>query len=662
MATRQAACERCRKAKLACDHKVPCTRCIASRKGHLCSYRDSPFKRRRVTPPRESSQPSQTATPDFIPTRNAYPNPGYQGFSSHTTIFDHIPTDTVRRDVEENSTATPGSVSRIGTSGASPMSEPLLADSSLIQRGADLVKRCALTYDMDAMRTLVSFWLARGVNLAVGEDFVEIVTEAMRGFRPERNASTSDWCLAQSRLLFNNSIQPLDTGKATDPSEFSKQFTQDNMRWETLGLFFSALARSTIDVTFYPPLYRDVDSILQVRKFAAEISSLCMDLCLALDCMNDLQLVFQYENFIVHSCVDGDQSYRSWRKLGDVISSVYALGYHQKMEVDARSPQYIVELRRTVFCSLFSADKNVAIFLGRPPRMSQHFCVFQTPLHDNDGDEIHIWRPNTPVCYRSEMRWAALCAFRKELIVELLSQKKNGDLVQKASEIRRIQMEQWEALPAHFKFETSLKQASQSPFGRDHLVSARLNHLHVLFLLKLLELERLSDPDDDIIEVSQSMVAVVLEAILLRDQLANSGTGLVWKVVYFGIPAVGVTLLAILRKPRPWQARILQSLNVFVAEVEMGTIVKENEPNYALLSQVTQTIKAFLVSPSQYGQSGERTETEGALAAPSRWNQATDIGSPYMGSLNFDFEIGFWQDLEDYSSHLDGGLERPSLL
>ena len=323
MATRQAACERCRKAKLACDHKVPCTRCIASHKEHLCSYRDSPFKRRRVTPPRDYPLPqslhgsrpphrsSQTATPDFIPTRNAYPNPGYQGFSSHTTIFDHIPTDTVRRDAEENSTTTPGSVSRIGASrvsGSSPMSEPLLADSSLIQRGADLVKRCALTYDMDAMRTLVSFWLARGVNLAVGEDFVEIVTEAMRGFRPERNASTSDWCLAQSRLLFSNSIQPLDTSTATDPSAFAKQFTQDNMRWETLGLFFSALARSTIDVAFYPPLYRDVDSILQVRKFAAEISSLCMDLCLALDCMNDLQLVFQYENFIVHSCVDGDQS------------------------------------------------------------------------------------------------------------------------------------------------------------------------------------------------------------------------------------------------------------------------------------------------------------------------------------------------------------------
>lgn len=544
------------------------------------------------------------------------------------------------------------------------MAEPLLADSSLIQRGADLVKRCALTYDMDAMRTLVSFWLARGVNLAVGEDFVDLVTEAMRGFRPDRNSNTSDWCLAQSRLLFSNSIQPLDTSKATSPREFSKQFTDENIRWETLGLFFSALARSTIDVTFYPPLYRDVDSILQVRKFAAEISSLCMDLCLALDCMNDLQLVFQYENFIVHSCVDGDQSYRSWRKMGDVISSVYALGYHQKMEVDARCPPYMLELRRTVFCSLYSADKNVAIFLGRPPRMSQHFCVFQTPLHDNEG-EIHIWRPNTPLCYRSEMRWAALCAFRKEYIVELLSHKKGAELTQKAAEIRRIQIEQWEALPSHFKFEASLKQASQSPFGRDHLVSARLHHLHVLFLLKLLELERLSDPDDEIIEVSQSIVAVVLEAILLRDQLANSGTGLVWKVVYFAIPAVGVILLAILRKPRLWQARILQSLNVFVAEVEMGTIVKENEPNYALLSQVTQTIKAFLVSPSQYqhGQVAERAETEGALVAPpARWNQAADLGSPYMGSLNFDFEIGFWQDLEDYSSHLDGGLDRSTLL
>lgn len=46
MATRQAACEPCRKAKVACDHMLPCNRCETSGKGESCTYRTRPFKRK----------------------------------------------------------------------------------------------------------------------------------------------------------------------------------------------------------------------------------------------------------------------------------------------------------------------------------------------------------------------------------------------------------------------------------------------------------------------------------------------------------------------------------------------------------------------------------------------------------------------------------------
>lgn len=70
----------------------------------------------------------------------------------------------------------------------------------------------------------------------------------------------------------------------------------------------------------------------------------------------------------------------------------------------------------------------------------------------------------------------------------------------------------------------------QSPFERDFLAHVRLNHLHVIFLLRLLLLNTPTEPDILIIQTAGQMLALVVEAILLRDQLTNSGTGLIWKV------------------------------------------------------------------------------------------------------------------------------------
>lgn len=58
----------------------------------------------------------------------------------------------------------------------------------------------------------------------------------------------------------------------------------------------------------------------------------------------------------------------------------------------------------------------------------------------------------------------------------------------------------------------------------------RLTYLHVLFLLRLLLLHTLTEPDTAIIETAGQMLALVVEIILLREQLTNSGTGLIWKV------------------------------------------------------------------------------------------------------------------------------------
>lgn len=90
--------------------------------------------------------------------------------------------------------------------------------------------------------------------------------------------------------------------------------------------------------------------------------------------------------------------------------------------------------------------------------------------------------------------------------------------------------EQWSALPERFRSVDSISDRTITPFERDFLISLQLNHLHVMFLLRRVLLDRLSEPDGPLIEIAQKMLALVVEAILTRDELTNSGTTLSWKV------------------------------------------------------------------------------------------------------------------------------------
>lgn len=102
-------------------------------------------------------------------------------------------------------------------------------------------------------------------------------------------------------------------------------------------------------------------------------------------------------------------------------------------------------------------------------------------------------------------------------------------------------------------------------------------------------------------------------------------------------------LLAMLKQhmPRAHRTRSLQDLSVFVAEVQIGTIVKAGDPNYPLLSKATRTIQRFLDSthsdPAQ--PLPEMTEVEG-----------NDEWAALLSQDLWDFEAGFWQSLADHPS------------
>jgi len=56
------------------------------------------------------------------------------------------------------------------------------------------------------------------------------------------------------------------------------------------------------------------------------------------------------------------------------------MGLHQDIKADGDVPFFLAELRKLTFAAIYSADKDVATFLGRPPRISHRYCNLQLPL------------------------------------------------------------------------------------------------------------------------------------------------------------------------------------------------------------------------------------------------------------------------------------------
>lgn len=121
------------------------------------------------------------------------------------------------------------------------------------------------------------------------------------------------------------------------------------------------------------------------------------------------------------------------------------------------------------------------------------------------------------------------------------------------------------------------------------------------------------------------------------------------QITYYGLPGAGILLLAMLRQqrdsdcPRVPRAKVLEDLTVLAAEVERGTVVRREEPNYALLSKATQTIQRFL----DCIRSEERTDMAGQEQVPF---QRDDHWLARWDHDPRDFDIDFWQGLVDHSS------------
>jgi hypothetical protein len=110
-----------------------------------------------------------------------------------------------------------------------------------------------------------------------------------------------------------------------------------------------------------------------------------------------------------------------------VASSLFALGYHEQIDAGGSTPSFLKDLRWAAFARAYSGDKNVSIFLGRPPRIQRKYCRLDLPSEGNSVSQSATstslayfqWAPDEKFDYTADTRWSFLCALLKEETLDL---------------------------------------------------------------------------------------------------------------------------------------------------------------------------------------------------------------------------------------------------
>jgi len=262
-----------------------------------------------------------------------------------------------------------------------------------------------------------------------------------------------------SRLVWRNTQKPINVSGETTFEQWAHQAAGENLRWETVGLLFSAVGLNqynqpgdpTKQITNWELMLRLVDECIDNSRICGS----CTDLFACL----------LYERSPMVETIRGDVSSEAWTRFSDVCNTALELGLHKEKVVDAKTPFFLCELRIRVFEAIYVHDKYVSTYLGRPPRISYRHCIIQSPADLSDDEVCGSQATLTDAIakldngyarsgrlYRATMRRAQIAHFiNLEEILEIVLGNPHSNIDSRVDEIRARVQQSGEEMPAFLR-------------------------------------------------------------------------------------------------------------------------------------------------------------------------------------------------------------------
>ncbi|GLA66540.1 hypothetical protein AtubIFM54640_009118 [Aspergillus tubingensis] len=620
-------CEPCRKSKLRCDHSAPtCNRCVRRGKSDLCVYHPAP-----LTKPRELSRPlkvTKIATKEqtLVPAKTltwdslgasspvsvlgsaAFPNSsklpfsgsGFLGPTSYSGAFSNSELDVV--DFPSSTKSTP-------------------IDPQQVARGAQvlfLLEHLPLYAEISEKRFAVSTGWVFGIELM--DQLFKVLGEVYRN-AIQGSGNKYARLLDLSRAFFKNTSTPIVTHESMSLAEY---FSLASPRWEILSLLFAFVGTATYQIPPHGLGLEHQDEITSkegLRQICMQASQTCLQFCNHLGTLSDPLSWAMLQHAIYLSHMHGSSDHRTWQMLGDITTTVFALGLHQP-DTDTTAPFFLKETRKRTMVGAYAFDKELATFLGRPPRICWRYCNIQYPL-DMSHEEIVAepairdaaiarldpegWNIDGRIDKGANARAGLAASIDKENALEIsLSNRLDGleekvqNACKKSDELRR-------SLPACLQW-TEDKTDPQ-------VASYHVEFLYHEFLLLQTLYKRVGKGIDALANKALEIISTLLHMVSLETRSGRVHPSVILDLCYIGLPAAGTLCTELLRRSQPQtsvatasshipfpRSDIIQKLSVFVAQLK--TFSRQQEGNYEICIKGQRIISQALdrvLSPAPAG-------------------------------------------------------------
>ncbi|KAJ5378410.1 Transcription factor [Penicillium cosmopolitanum] len=506
-------------------------------------------------------------------------------------------------------------------------------DSKRVYLGAQVLNLLGnLPFYRDVVSARFKLWegwcLGRPLTMMIFD-----IMEEMWGLSQSDTVDQNIHALKLSKEMFQTHARPFKTPANMPWSDFKHALSG---RWETVGLMFCITGLSTEWLSEDDPIFQRHGSTdpRSLATTASAVSDICLQFCDGAGIINDIVCWLLMHQTTLLATVYGDSDSRPWRKLGELTTTVFALGLHQ--DSSYQLPLYLAELRKRIMVATFTIDKILATFLGRPPLVSWRYCDIQFPL-DLSFEEMLLdpslvqekilcleenggWNDEGTI---RKGAWARISLFKsilREKILELSLSYRVEDIRRKVEDLleenRKLRM----SLPRFLQWSSEGDIDVTVPIVEERVVfSLHLDFLYNDFLLYRTIQKWTHAQPSAIIETSREMLNALLSMVARSSRLGHPVFDMGFnvrsdplaltvfkqltfpKLCYFGLPAAGILSAELLRRSRSIvsddsilfpRSGIIQTLSIFSSHLD--TFIQCYEGNYRISQAGQRVIRHIL--------------------------------------------------------------------
>ncbi|KAL4795329.1 hypothetical protein BDV19DRAFT_398724 [Aspergillus venezuelensis] len=618
-----ASCEPCRKDKVRCDHGVPtCGRCQKRNTESRCYYHPAPLTRegnssaarfRTQRTPRPAGERSLKATQSPAPAQTS-PTPSFIEITIRTPVTD----ESLPRGYYG-----PTSFESAFTGISDSMVAPLTGDS---QPGhghsvlplywvAETTKILGILAENSPIEDLVTAFYDASQAAIVPSPFIFKYLEGMRDII-EKGDSPEQLHKKTIRIL-ENTARRFHIPSDIKGKDFHTLSTGSQMRLEIIGLVYSLAGRASFFGLSHAKFPGSAGAASRA-KFARKMlmaTDTVIQVCKMLTPVNDMLVWLQYENWLLACLFYGDISSPTWHRLGEVASSAFELGLHRDCHKDA--PVFLREIRRRVYAGVYYIDKNIATFLGRPPRVSWRYADTKAPLDlDEDAfvaDEEEFEKAvgeldsegwNTkPIYLRSS--WYrirhSISIFREELL-ELSLRPIDAEAAERLRDISFRCTTAWDSVPDHLRYAPHGWSESLTIGVRILMIMSYQLYLYNIFLVQRLLCQFDSSAETALLDVSSELLSTVLVLGRQPEAMVDIKRDYNSIIVMCGFSSASTLIKALQTQvrtgnPLPYsgsRAELIRNLSVFVSHIEIMARPLSSNTNHALFDRASKIFANIL--------------------------------------------------------------------